>query len=53
MGVWKKGLLIDGMLVACALKEDLALLKDGDLTEVGEKGMNTLSLLFDVKLMAI
>lgn len=29
----------DRKLVACALKQDIALLKDGDQTEVGEKGI--------------
>lgn len=27
------------MLAACALKQDLALMPDGDMTEVGERGI--------------
>jgi hypothetical protein len=30
--------MLSGFLVACALKVDLEILPQGDLTEVGEKG---------------
>ena len=29
----------NSVIIACALKSDLALLKDGDMTEIGEKGV--------------
>ena len=31
--------LTRGLLLACALRPDLALMPQGDMTEVGEKGM--------------
>lgn len=34
--------------LACALRQDLSLLKDGDMTQVGEKGMFSCCLLAPV-----
>lgn len=40
----------DRQLVACALRQDIALLKDGDQTEVGEKGITLSVRLLTIKL---
>lgn len=37
-------LLLINLLVACALGPDLKLLEHGDMTEIGEKGINVSTL---------